>query len=201
MYLLNTLESEIIPLYYENRRGDFNPEWVKKIKASIALISRQFNTCRMVQEYYNVMFCPSFLQYEQMRKDNNADLKALVAWRESLAERFNTVKIKAILVSGIRNGKVAADGLIKVKLLLFSGKFTARELKAELILMRTQTIESKSEHTIIPLRRADARESGIITYLADYHVEDAGFYSYGIRVVPYNSMLFRQQDVGVVYWG
>lgn len=57
--LYDTLEKEIIPLYYANRSADNMPnEWIGKIKESIRTLAPQFSTRRMLKEYMAQMYLP-----------------------------------------------------------------------------------------------------------------------------------------------
>jgi alpha-glucan phosphorylases len=59
--LYNTLENEIIPLYYQTRSmGDASAQWIAKIKENMRSLSWQFNTRRMVKEYLHKMYLPAF---------------------------------------------------------------------------------------------------------------------------------------------
>jgi len=50
--LYDTLENEIVPLYYTSRSADGLPgEWLARIKESIRTLVPQFSTRRMVKEY------------------------------------------------------------------------------------------------------------------------------------------------------
>ena len=58
--LYETLENEIIPLYYQNREADGLPsEWIARIKESIRTLAPQFSTRRMVKEYVTSMYAPA----------------------------------------------------------------------------------------------------------------------------------------------
>lgn len=58
--LYNTLENEIIPLYYQTRSmGDASSEWVAKIKESMRSLAWQFSTRRMLKEYMSKMYLPA----------------------------------------------------------------------------------------------------------------------------------------------
>ncbi len=202
-YLLETLESEIVPLYYKTNRLGFSPDWVAKMKASIALISCEYSAFRMARDYVNNLYSPAALRYERLMKNNCTDLRKVVAWQQGIAERFNTVKIKAIFINGVKNGKITSNGLLRIKLMLYVGKMAANELQAEFVLIKGNDYQLLPEPIVIGLRcvESDSRETGVLTYVAEYQLEDTGFYKYGIRVLPYNPMLFRRQDVRVVYWG
>lgn len=51
MSLYDTLENEIIPLYYMRNSKGVPEEWIKKIKSSVKNLAGFFNTNRMVKEY------------------------------------------------------------------------------------------------------------------------------------------------------
>jgi len=58
--LYDTLENEIIPLYYQLRSSDNLPgEWIARIKESIRTLSPQFSMRRMVKEYTERLYIPA----------------------------------------------------------------------------------------------------------------------------------------------
>lgn len=55
--LYDTLENEIIPLYYQSRSADNLPnEWIAKLKETIRSNAPRFSTRRMVKEYMNILY-------------------------------------------------------------------------------------------------------------------------------------------------
>lgn len=57
--LYETLEKEIVPLYYQLRSSDALPgEWIARMKESIRTISPQFSMRRMVREYLERLYLP-----------------------------------------------------------------------------------------------------------------------------------------------
>jgi starch phosphorylase len=58
--LYDTLESEIIPLYYSARSSDGLPvEWLSRMKQSISTLAPMFSTRRMVKEYVERYYLPA----------------------------------------------------------------------------------------------------------------------------------------------
>ena len=58
--LYDTLENEIIPLYYNERdANDIPHKWVERMKESMRTITPQFSTRRMVKEYVERLYLPS----------------------------------------------------------------------------------------------------------------------------------------------
>jgi len=61
--LYDTLEHEIIPLYYQNRAmGDASPEWIAKIKENMRTLAWQFSTRRMLKDYIHKMYIPALIE-------------------------------------------------------------------------------------------------------------------------------------------
>ncbi len=58
--LYDTLENEIIPLYYSDHSADNLPtEWIARVKESIRTLAPQFSMRRMVKEYMNNLYLPA----------------------------------------------------------------------------------------------------------------------------------------------
>jgi starch phosphorylase len=63
--LYETLENEIIPLYYNRRSSDKLPgEWISRMKNAIRTLSPVFSTTRMLKEYMNELYLPAMQSEE-----------------------------------------------------------------------------------------------------------------------------------------
>jgi starch phosphorylase len=56
--LYDTLENQIVPLYYENGLNELSSGWMRRVKSSIASLAPQFSTTRMVKQYVEGMYLP-----------------------------------------------------------------------------------------------------------------------------------------------
>ncbi len=58
--LYDTLENEIIPLYYTNRTADgMSTDWMQRVKESMRTLIPQFSLRRMLKEYMTQMYLPA----------------------------------------------------------------------------------------------------------------------------------------------
>ncbi|MRR32931.1 alpha-glucan phosphorylase, partial [bacterium] len=57
--LYDTLENEIIPLYYSRTGSGLPNEWVGRIKECIRTLTPQFSLRRMLREYQEEMYQPA----------------------------------------------------------------------------------------------------------------------------------------------
>lgn len=71
--LYDTLENEIIPIYY-NRGADKLPhEWIARVRNAIRTLTPYFSTRRMLKEYMNDMYLPAM---EAIREDQPAETRS-----------------------------------------------------------------------------------------------------------------------------
>ncbi len=65
--LYDTLEKEIIPLYYKQRSSDGLPgDWIARVKECIRTLGPAFSTRRMVKEYAERMYVPALQDEEEV---------------------------------------------------------------------------------------------------------------------------------------
>jgi len=64
--LYDTLENEIIPLYYKRSPDGLPVDWIARMKESIRTLAPQFSTRRMVKEYITTMYTPAMEAAERV---------------------------------------------------------------------------------------------------------------------------------------
>jgi starch phosphorylase len=57
--LYHTLETEIVPLYYERDPKEISHRWLERVKESMKTVIPQFSTRRMVKEYVERLYVPA----------------------------------------------------------------------------------------------------------------------------------------------
>ncbi|MEA1978691.1 MAG: alpha-glucan family phosphorylase, partial [Chloroflexota bacterium] len=62
--LYQTLEREIIPLYYSRSPDNLPEEWLAWVKRSVLTLAPRFSMRRMSKEYVSKMYMPAFLESE-----------------------------------------------------------------------------------------------------------------------------------------
>ncbi|HEX6709711.1 MAG TPA: alpha-glucan family phosphorylase, partial [Rubrobacter sp.] len=65
--LYTTLESSIVPLYYDRGTSDVPEEWVAMMKEAVKTVAPAFSTQRMVQDYVRDLYVPHAMRAEPRR--------------------------------------------------------------------------------------------------------------------------------------
>jgi starch phosphorylase len=87
--LYGLLENDIIPCFY-NRDGSGIPRgWVARMRASMAELTPQFSTNRMVREYVDKLYSWAAKQYARRTADKAREAALLCHWRDSLVQSWH----------------------------------------------------------------------------------------------------------------
>jgi glycogen phosphorylase len=89
MYSL--LESEVVPLYYEDREQGVPVEWMRRVKKSLRYVSASFNCQRMVGEYRSQLYEPAHRGYEAVVRDQFAAARERAQWNRTVTEKWPDV--------------------------------------------------------------------------------------------------------------
>ncbi|NLF25090.1 MAG: alpha-glucan family phosphorylase, partial [Deltaproteobacteria bacterium] len=199
--MMDMLEREIIPLYYDQNEQGFSPGWVAKVKASMKQVSSYFNTLRMLKEYFALSYCPTAERQAVLCSGSFEDLKSLTLWKQKVAARFGSVQIPKVTIRGIRGDILEAGGCLQIDLSVNPGKMEPGELRAELVLGLRQGNTFIEKPLVVPMQElGQDPQSGELTFHVAHNVEQSGSYLYGIRVVPWHPLLSASHETGLVCW-
>jgi len=90
--LYEILEQEVIPEFYDRDRAGMPKAWLKRIRASMAHLTPQFSSNRMVREYVETIYLPAYAALKR-RIANGAKLASeLEEWHARLREDWGGVR-------------------------------------------------------------------------------------------------------------
>lgn len=75
--IYDTLENEIIPLFYERNDQGLPEKWIQMMKQSVLKVGSVYNTHRMVSDYYQKYYLHAQLAYGHLSLNNFAEVKRL----------------------------------------------------------------------------------------------------------------------------
>ena len=98
MRLYEILEQQVIPEFYERDRAGMPTTWLKRIRASMARLTPQFSSNRMVREYVETIYLPAYGALRR-RIANGAKLAIeLDEWHVRLREGWGGVRFADVQV-------------------------------------------------------------------------------------------------------
>jgi starch phosphorylase len=82
--LYDILEKEIVPCFYERDRRGIPTAWVGRMRASMAELTPQYSTNRMLREYVDRLYLTAAWNYHKRTAEGANEAVRLYRWRESL---------------------------------------------------------------------------------------------------------------------
>lgn len=91
--LYHLIESEIAPTFYHRVDGSVPSGWVEMMKRSIAELTPQFSTARMVRDYANWAYLPASKAFQRLVGDGLALTADALAWRDRVTDAWPRIRI------------------------------------------------------------------------------------------------------------
>ncbi len=123
--LLDRLEFEVIPEFYERDEQGVPRQWVARMRASMAELTPRFSTTRMLGDYFSHYYFPLAAAWRQ-RAANGAQLaRELVAWQGRIEAHWDSLHIGRIEME-------AGEGALTVHAQVYLGEMRPEDVNIEL---------------------------------------------------------------------
>jgi starch phosphorylase len=87
------LENEVAPEFYDRTPEGMPAKWLQRIRESMARLTLEFSTSRVIREYTEVHYLPAAAAYT-LRAANNSKLGIdLTQWQQNIAQQWNSVRL------------------------------------------------------------------------------------------------------------
>jgi starch phosphorylase len=107
--LMNILEYQVIPAYYQCNEEGYSEEWLRMARASMKTILPRFNTIRMAMDYLRQSYSPAAREGRLLAAGAAQGAGELAAWKHRIAQAWPA--IQARLVSRIPDSIHAGEAL------------------------------------------------------------------------------------------
>ena len=194
IYLL--LENEILPLYYNRNEQGFSEGWIKTIKNSIATIAPHYTMKRQLDDYYDKFYSKEAANFKKLAANNNRLAKELAAWKETVAERWDAIRVVSKDDSALSAAETGKEYTLRY---VIDEQGLNDAVGLELVSIKTDKngedhIFSKREFKMV------GREGNNYTFEATFEPDVAGAFKSCVRMYPKNENLVHREDFCYVKW-
>ena len=197
--IYSLLENEIMPLYYARNAKGYSTGWVKVIKNSIATIAPHYTMKRQLDDYYSRFYNKLRDRSQELQKDDNKLAKEIATWKETVAERWDAIKIVSeTKPEDIINGTVAAGQKYKIQVVLDEAGLQDA-IGMELVTLKTDKDGVDHIHNVESFK-VIKNEGNLYTFELEHAVDRAGGFKVAYRFFPKSSLLPHRQDFCYVRW-
>jgi starch phosphorylase len=201
--LYNTLEREIVPLFYERENRDYPAEWVERMKGSISMAGRVFSAARMTMQYTDSFYIPTLRKNEELAANSFAEARNLTSWLERVQGSWDKIQIRDIDMPELGQS-VNIGQRIPVKLHVYLDGIKPQDVRVEVVAGRLT-----SQEQLVSFAPAEAKLNGQATNppsdnVYEYHGEvickESGRLGITARVVPRNEYLTDSPKPKMISW-
>jgi len=198
--LLDILEHEIIPTFYDRGNHGYSKEWVRLSKESMKSCIPRFNASRMVMDYVKRLYKPAIMQYARFKENNSAPAKELAQWKAKINRQWHNISIERIddMEKAINDG-----GSLTIKVKTHLNGLLPEDVAIECIVGATadhDDYEDIFDDPICCLFDYAGEENGFHKFTLNLEPGNSGLNYYKIRIFPYHNLLSHPLETGYMIW-
>ena len=197
--IYETLEREIVPLFYKRGTDGLPLGWIAKMKASMQKLSPLYSTSRMVQEYAESYYVPAARRAVRVASGDFAVAKTLVAWKKIMREQWGDVKIESVTASAAL--KIAAGQPAPVAATVRLGNtIKPGDVSVELYAGAVDADRATDGFTRLPMTLGKNMGAGVYEYTGALPSDTSGQQGYTVRVLPFHPDAVLPQELSLIAW-
>lgn len=196
--IYSLLENEILPLYYSRNSEGISEKWVEVMKNSIAQIAPHYTMKRQLDDYFSKFYCKQAERSHYLMADNFAKAKELAAWKEAVAERWDSIEVVSSEKSDPITERALESGKVYNVKYVIDEKGLDDAVGVEMVFIRNVDGEEKVDH-VVPLNLV-SRNGNLYTFEASFSNDLSGSFRVCYRMYPKHQDLPHRQDFCYVKW-
>ncbi len=196
--LLDLLEHQVVPLFYDRMQGPVPRGWVARVKHSLAGLGPRVSAARMARDYTEELYEPTARRADALAADGFARARALARFKARAAKAWHSVHIDRVDL----DGDLAELGDRRaVEAVVSTGPLTADEVEVQLVHGPVGQNAELSELRTVRMQPGPATVDGHLRYTAEIECDRTGRYGVTVRVLPAHPDLASPMELGRIAWG
>jgi starch phosphorylase len=194
--LLDMLENEIVPLYFNTSDLGYSRGWVKRAKNAIQTILPQFNSQRMVMDYVDQYYAPAIRHGRLVAAHRHQSAQELTIWKQRVKQAWGGVRLERVDAAAC---KLHTGEVFSIHIRAYLNGLSPKDVRVECVLGNENRDEEFIKQACYPLIPG-TQEGGVSEYVLELPMEDAGLFRYEIRAFPHHPLLAHPFETGCMLW-
>lgn len=196
--LYDLLEKEVVPLFYQRGRDGLPRGWIERVKTSMHALCPVFNTSRLVREYVERCYLPSFARGQRLSEDGMARARVLAAWKRRVRQHWHEVRVES--VDSPDGTTLRVGSLLKVQARVILGSLSPDDVSVQLYFGGLDATGAITDGTVIPMAANGARQDKALIFETEMPARTSGRHGLTVRVLPRHPDLATPVEMGLVVW-
>lgn len=197
--IYETIEKEIVPLFY-NRGEDKLPRgWISMMKNSMKKLGPLYNSHRMVEEYAKKFYFVSYEKRMSLMKNDWQKGKEFSKWKNHLYENWNKVRFLSISEEE-KNGDLKVGLKYPILAEVELGELTPDDVEVQIYYGKVDDGLEGSKKFVNMTHVVKKTKSTKYIYRGEIECKDTGQFGFTLRLLPKHSLLINPFELGLIRW-
>lgn len=198
--LYNTIEREIVPLFYKTDRNNIPSDWVKKMKATISMAGKDFSSHRMLVDYAQKFYVPGIKASIRLQQNDMELTKSVTSWVEKMTHSWESIHIKDVQIPEM-DGTIYVGQTFPIKISISLGKIAPSDVSVEIISGKLDSQEQIHNYNPSQAELTEQDESkGTSTFTGEVTCKESGRFGITVRIIPKNEALHHTFKPKLIQW-
>lgn len=193
------LEKEIVPLFYDRGLDGIPRGWTATMKASLQSLCPVFSTDRMVQEYTEHCYLPSYQQWQQLAQAELAPAVDLAHWKKIMQKLWPQVRIDEVEAKEV--AEVVLGTKIPIAAKVFIGDIPLTDLAVDAYFGVLDSRGNIVGGELLPLEITEELGKGVHLFSGEIECRFCGRHGFMVRVMPRHHQFGPVYEPGLLLWG
>lgn len=195
--LLDILEHEVIPTFYDRGNHGYSKEWVRLSKEAMKSCIPKYNASRMVMDYVKKLYTPACKQYKKLKADNSNPAKELAAWKAKIKQNWENIIIER---TDDMDKSICDGDTLSIRVRARLNGLDHSDVAIECVVGTGHDEENTFENPICYHFDYEGPDDGSHIFSLDINRLHPGINYYKIRIYPYHELLSHPLETGYMIW-
>ncbi len=199
--LLDLIEHEIVPLYYQRGGHGYSNTWVEKSKESMKSILPRFNAQRMVLDYATQFYGPAIRHSSKLIDTDFKPAKQLAKWKQNVSTNWRDITIRRLDTPA---AIIKAGGAINIRVAVGLNGLKSSDVMVECVIGTEDDQKKFQAHAYHTLQaetgKSDDLMDGEVLFSIKLTPDLPGLQFYKLRVYPYHPLFAHKFEIGCMRW-
>ncbi|HVW67594.1 MAG TPA: alpha-glucan family phosphorylase [Steroidobacteraceae bacterium] len=209
--ILDTLEEEVLPLYYDSNEEGYSPEWVRRSKRAMMTVIPQFNMRRVLSDYTRGLYEPAAKQYRRLAADSFAGAKQLADWKQRVRQVWSRVGLRT-LVDGVPD--LPQGERLRLRIAAQLNGLQPTDVRVEFVARRLLPETDLSPPPLSSFNQppragvwttaldatGEVDSDGSSVFALDAVPHECGQFHTEVRIYPWHELLSHPYEMGLMKW-
>ena len=196
--LYNILENDVIPTFYDRKRGNPPVKWIKMMKEAMKMAIIDFSSDRMVREYSERFYIPASRNFKVLTQDSAWKAKELALTQSRLISLWSGIRVSTPKL--ITETDFIVGDTFRITLQVFLGELTPEEVEVQIYHGKVKSSDHLEGSRAETMWLQETISEGSHIYACTITCSDSGRFGYTARVIPKGDEVLNSHTPGLITW-